>query len=185
MTRAAESLLSNRGNSLLGGTVNVRGKKILLAALVLGSLFGANTVMAMANQSDGWDMSIVVEDNSTPACNPVITPATWSPVDPIFTTNFDLMAPPPNLNFSVSLMFEDGSNSCDPATPVEPTGIVTTTFTPADSPGNLEIGMMDCEDGCQAGTLSNDGYDGRLSVSPTMPTTSGTFGGRLEVVWAP
>jgi hypothetical protein len=89
------------------------------------------------------------------------------------------------LNFSVSLMFRDGSNSCDPATPVEPTGIVTTTFTPAVSPGNLVIGMMDCVSGCQAGTLSNDGYDGQLSVSPTMPTTAGTFGGRLEVVWAP
>lgn len=173
MTRDAESPLPNRG------------KKILLAALVLGSLFGASTVAAMATtESDGWDMSIEVVDNSTPPCDPVITPATWSPVDPTFTTNVDLMAPPPNLDFSVSLMFQDGSNSCD-FSAVEPTGTVTTTFTPAASPGNLVIGMMDCVSGCPAGTLSNDGYDGRLLVSPTMPTTTGTFGGRLDVAWVP
>jgi len=177
--------LSHRVTARFGGTVNNRSKKILVALLALGSLFGISTVAAIADETSGWNIEVTVTDSTPPSCSPTITPASWMPVEPLITTDVDLMAPPPDLTFYVYLGFADGSDSCDALAVVEPTGTVTTTYTPTVSPNDLGMAMLDCVSSCQAQTLSNDGYDGRLSASPNIPSTTGTFGGRLEVVWAP
>ena len=182
MTRDAESPLPNRG------------KKILLTALVLGSLFGISTVAAMA---ETVTVTVVVTDSTPPGCQPNITNPTWSPSQSVdygfgLDNSADLYESDINYResvpFSVTLGLLPGSDSenCDPSADYRPSGTVTSSFT---SNQGLVTSSLECSMSpfCNARILytDNDIDGGTVAGTVAVPSSVGTFAGTLTLTWTP
>jgi hypothetical protein len=191
MEHKVESPFSNRVNSRFCGTVNNRSKKILVALLALGSLFGVSSAVAL---TEDFTVSVVVTDSTPGSCTPEIALASWSP-DPVVNygmgldNSADLYSSDINYRtsvpFEVELGFVPGSdgNNCDPTADYKPSGTVTSSFT---SSQGLEISSLECSvSSCDASILYTDDLVGTVAGVLEIPSSVGTFAGILTVTWTP
>jgi hypothetical protein len=183
--------LSHRVTARFGGTVNNRSKKILVALLALGSLFGISSAVALTQD---FTVSVVVTDSTPDNCTSNIQIASWSPDTVVdygigLDNSADLYSGDINYRtsvpFQVELGFAPGSdlNSCDPVADYRPSGTVTSSFS---SSQGLQVSSLECSmESCDARILYTDDSVGTVAGALEIPSSVGTFAGILTVTWTP